>query len=104
MKDSSPAVVSLLRIRNGILMFQVGNVYPRMNTAVLRMPDRNRILAMLLLAVVYFVTARVGLSLYSVNNFAALIWPPTGIAFAALLLYGRDLWPGVALAAFLVNI
>ena len=31
------------------------------------------------------------------------IWPPTGIALAGLLLFGRRVWPAIALAAFLVN-
>jgi integral membrane sensor domain MASE1 len=31
------------------------------------------------------------------------IWPPTGIALAALVLGGYRLWPGVALGAFLAN-
>jgi PAS domain S-box-containing protein len=39
----------------------------------------------------------------AVSGFASLVWPPTGIALAALLLFGYRLWPAVALAAFLVN-
>jgi integral membrane sensor domain MASE1 len=31
------------------------------------------------------------------------IWPPTGIALAALVLWGPTMWPGVALGAFLAN-
>jgi PAS domain S-box-containing protein len=33
-----------------------------------------------------------------------VVWPPTGIALAALTLYGTRLWPGITLAALLVNI
>jgi diguanylate cyclase (GGDEF)-like protein len=32
------------------------------------------------------------------------VWPPTGIALAALLILGYEVWPGVLLGAFLVNI
>src|SRR5947209_1694050 len=32
-----------------------------------------------------------------------LVWPPTGLALAALLLGSRRLWPGVALGALLAN-
>jgi PAS domain S-box-containing protein len=39
-----------------------------------------------------------------VSGVAAAVWPPTGIALAALVLYGYCLWPGIALAAFLVNL
>lgn len=45
-----------------------------------------------------------GLSLNAVSGFATFIWPPTGIALAALLLFGYRLWPGIFLAAFLVNV
>ena len=55
------------------------------------------------LGVIYVVTARAGLSLDAVHGFAAAVWPPTGIALAALVLYGTCLWPGIAVGAFLVN-
>jgi PAS domain S-box-containing protein len=44
-----------------------------------------------------------GLALDAVNGFAAAVWPPTGIALVALVLYGARLWPSVAVSAFLVN-
>ncbi len=55
------------------------------------------------LALVYFVSGKAGLSLAFVNPSATAVWPPTGIAIAALLLFGYRLWPGVLLGAFLVN-
>jgi len=51
----------------------------------------------------YFVSARLGQRLSLVKGVTPL-WPPTGIAVVAFLLLGRRVWPGVALAAFLVNI
>jgi PAS domain S-box-containing protein len=56
------------------------------------------------LCVIYFATAKFGLSLDAVSGFAAAVWPPTGVALAALVLYGYRLWPGIALGAFLVNL
>jgi PAS domain S-box-containing protein len=56
------------------------------------------------LAALYFLAGRLGLSLAYVNASASAVWPPTGIAVAALILFGRHLWPGVAIGAFLVNI
>jgi signal transduction histidine kinase len=53
---------------------------------------------------VYFFTARIGLSLDAVSGFATLVWPPTGIALAALLILGYRYWPAIAAGAFLVNI
>jgi signal transduction histidine kinase len=59
--------------------------------------------ACLALAAVYFVTARVGLTLATVGRSVTLVWPPTGLALAILFMHGRHLWPGVALGAFAVN-
>src|SRR5713101_6091918 len=56
------------------------------------------------LGVLYFSTATLGLSLGAVSGVAAAVWPPTGIALAALLLGGYRLWPGIAFGAFLVNV
>ncbi len=53
----------------------------------------------LLLAVLYVASAELGLVFATVSGNVTLIWPPTGIALVALLLYGRELWPGVALGA-----
>ncbi len=53
---------------------------------------------------IYFSTAKLGLSLDAVSRFATLIWLPSGIAAAALLLFGYRLWPGIIIGAFLVNL
>ena len=61
-------------------------------------------LSVLLLAGAYFVAARVGLSLASVHTNVSPVWPPTGIAIAAVLLLGYRVWPGILLGALLANI
>ncbi|HZI75374.1 MAG TPA: MASE1 domain-containing protein, partial [Gemmatimonadales bacterium] len=53
------------------------------------------------LASVYYVAARLGLTYASIGQSVSLIWPPTGLAIAALTLLGYRYWPGVALGAFL---
>jgi PAS domain S-box-containing protein len=53
---------------------------------------------------VYFIAGKLGLSLAFVHASATAVWPPTGIALAALLLYGRYLWPAIFIGAFLVNV
>src|SRR5262245_37056900 len=55
------------------------------------------------LAAVYFGAAKLGLTMAFVAEQVTAVWPPTGIALAALLLFGYRLWPGIALGAFLVN-
>ena len=58
----------------------------------------------LILAAVYYVAAKLSLRLALVGRNVTPLWPPTGIAVVAFLLFGRRVWPGVALAAFLVNL
>ena len=58
----------------------------------------------LVLALVYFASAKLGLQLAFASPSVTAIWPPTGIALAALVLGGRNLWPGVLLGAFLANV
>jgi len=58
----------------------------------------------LALAAVYFVAGKLGLKMAFLHRSASPVWPPTGIALAALLVFGYRLWPGVWLGAFLVNI
>lgn len=55
------------------------------------------------LALLYFGAGKAGLALATVNPSASAVWPPTGLAIAALLLFGPALWPGVLVGAFAVN-
>ena len=57
-----------------------------------------------LLAAGYFAAGKFGLSLASVHVSASPVWPPTGIALAALLLLGYRVWPAILAGAFLVNL
>jgi PAS domain S-box-containing protein len=69
-----------------------------------RVLNRSRVLWGLALALVYFLAAKWGLTLAFVQANATAVWPPTGIALAALLIGGWRLWPGVFLGAFLANL
>ena len=57
-----------------------------------------------LLALAYFATGWLGLKTPYAGTHITLIWLPTGIAVAAVLRWGRGVWPGIALGAFLVNL
>jgi PAS domain S-box-containing protein len=59
---------------------------------------------LLLLAAVYFAAAKIGLALAFVHASATAVWPPTGIALAANLVWGYRVWPGILLGVFLVNV
>lgn len=56
-----------------------------------------------LLAAVYFLAARVGLALAFEQAQVSPVWPPTGVALAALIRFGPRWWPGVLLGAFAAN-
>lgn len=55
----------------------------------------------ILLAGIYHLGARLGLLMANVQPNTSPVWPPTGIAIAALLLFGIRYWPGVTLGVFL---
>jgi len=60
--------------------------------------------AVALLAVLYFAIAKLGLLAAVAQAVVSSAWPPAGLALAALLLIGVRHWPGIAIAAFLVNL
>ena len=85
----SPGVFgSSLRPRSGALVNLSGGRY---------------LLTVLVIAGLYFAAAKLGLSLASVHTNVSPVWPPTGIAIAAVLLLGYRVWPGILLGAFLAN-
>ena len=60
--------------------------------------------ALLVVSGAYFVLAKLGLRLASINPSASPIWPPTGLALAAVLLGGPRLWPAIFIGAFAANV
>lgn len=65
---------------------------------------RRLLAANALLALTYVVLGRVGLEIAHYQANATLVWPPTGVALAALVLWGPRLWPGLFVGALLVNL
>ncbi len=59
--------------------------------------------ALVAVALAYFVLAKLGLRLASINPSASPIWPPTGLALAAVLLGGLRIWPAIFIGAFAAN-
>lgn len=49
-------------------------------------------------------TARLGLLQQLVRGQVTPLWPPTGIAVTALLVFGLRVWPGIALGALAANV
>jgi PAS domain S-box-containing protein len=56
-----------------------------------------------LLIATYYGAARLGLRYASIGQSISLVWPPTGIAMAALTMLGLRYWPAIAIAAYLAN-
>ena len=55
------------------------------------------------LAGAYVAAAKLGIELPVAQGVITPVWAPTGIALAGLLLFGRSLWPAVAIGAFVAN-
>jgi integral membrane sensor domain MASE1/anti-sigma regulatory factor (Ser/Thr protein kinase) len=63
----------------------------------------RRMFVPLLVAITYVAAAKLGFSLAFTTKQVTAVWPPTGIALAALLLWGYRVWPGIWLGAFASN-
>jgi len=63
-------------------------------------------LSVLLIAVtvIYYGAAEPGLSMAFMHTNVLPVWPPTGVALAAILLLGYRASPGILLGAFLANL
>jgi signal transduction histidine kinase/ActR/RegA family two-component response regulator len=84
------------------LPWSIHDVHPRIGT-VDRRTALFYLLGNIILAAGYMAAARLGLMLSSVAEIT-LLWPPTGLAIAALLLFGVGLLPGLVLGEFLTGV
>ena len=56
------------------------------------------------IGIAYFVLAKIGLTLASINSSTSAIWPATGFALASVLVWGYRVAPAVLVAAFAANV
>jgi PAS domain S-box-containing protein len=69
------------------------------------MRDRIRLAGTLAgVTALYVAAGTLGLSFATVNPSATAVWPPAGIAVAALMVIGLRAWPAAAAGAFLTNL
>ena len=69
------------------------------------MKDFNRrLIRIFILTAIYFAGGKFGLTLAFVHPSATAVSPALGIGLGALLIFGYEVWPGILLAAFLVNL
>jgi diguanylate cyclase (GGDEF)-like protein len=59
---------------------------------------------LLIVAAAYFGSGKAGLEFAFANESVTAVWPPTGLALAAVLLWGYRMWPAIAVGAFLANV
>ncbi|MEA2351719.1 MAG: hypothetical protein QOJ14_133 [Thermoleophilaceae bacterium] len=64
---------------------------------------RGYVARVLLIGGAYFASAKLGLALAYAQGNVTAVWPPTGIALGAIVIWGYRFWPGVALGALLAN-
>ncbi|MEI8044781.1 MAG: MASE1 domain-containing protein, partial [Verrucomicrobiota bacterium] len=56
-----------------------------------------------ILVALYFLGGLLGKQTAFLSDSITLVWPPAGIALAAILLFGYRFWPGVAIGAVLFS-
>jgi two-component system cell cycle sensor histidine kinase/response regulator CckA len=71
---------------------------------ILKPYDVRYFVALAAVALAYFGAAKLGLRFASSISQVTAIWPPTGIAVAALTLYGYRSWPAILIGAFAANV
>ena len=64
----------------------------------------NSLVKILILTFTYIIAAKIGLLLAFEQANTSPVWPPTGVAIAAMLYCGLRVWPGIFLGAFIVNL
>lgn len=64
----------------------------------------RRVALLVGIAAVYYSAAKLGLQFAYVDRSVTTVWPPTGIALAAFVLYGYRIWPAILGSAFLANV
>ncbi len=55
------------------------------------------------IALIYYLASQFAISTLTLSSEIYPMWPAAGIAQVALLLFGRQLWPGIAIGGFLFS-
>ena len=63
----------------------------------------NTATRVVMLTALYFLGGLLGKEAAFVHSTVSLVWPPSGIALAAILLFGYRFWPGIAMGAVLFS-
>ncbi|HEY1359978.1 MAG TPA: EAL domain-containing protein [Thermoleophilaceae bacterium] len=74
---------------------------PRFRLDIAKLPYPARLAAV---AGCYFAVAKLGLSFAASHQVVSAVWPPSGVALAAVLLLGYRIAPAIAVGAFFANL
>jgi signal transduction histidine kinase/integral membrane sensor domain MASE1 len=80
----------------------VANDLPRPPRAILA-PVERTVLLIAVVAAAYYVTGSLGLLLAIPPGYATAVWPASGLALAAVLLWGGRAVPAIWIGSFLIN-
>ena len=64
----------------------------------------NRDLQIIMVALAFYVSACLAHFLSFKGTDALAVWPPAGVAFALVLLLGRQVWPGITIGSLMANL
>jgi diguanylate cyclase (GGDEF)-like protein/PAS domain S-box-containing protein len=60
--------------------------------------------ANLIVAALYFLSAKAGLAFASLQANTTAVWPPTGLALASVILLGWRIWPAIVIGSFITTV
>lgn len=80
------------------MIVRILNLHPQLT---LKLSTDLRIIGVALL---YYISARLGYFLAFEDTTTLPTWPPSGIAFALIILLGRPAWPGITIGALVANL
>ena len=66
--------------------------------------SKHLVAAVLVVAALYVATGYIGMFVAIPPGNVTAVWLPSGIALSALLLTGREVWPGIALGSLVTNL
>jgi len=69
----------------------------------LKQVTRSTDLRIVIVAVLYYISAQIGLWLSFPESKAAPLWPPAGLALALIILTGYRTWPAVTIGSLIAN-
>jgi signal transduction histidine kinase len=78
-------------------------IWHHQNKALYNNLVKNIDLRIILAVLLYFMAAKAGINLSFAESKASALWPPSGIAFSLLILFGYRIWPAITIGSLIAN-